>query len=133
MKAAHYAEALYEATTGAEEATQDRLIANLMRILEEQGHRKLLPSILREYEHLVTRRLVRERAVLRVARSDDREKLAEAISRDTERIGVDPAQCVTHIDESVVGGYAIEANGKRIDRTHKRALLELYTKLVTTA
>ncbi len=133
MKAAHYAEALYEAAATTDEATQESMVANLVRILDERGHRALLPAIAREYERLERRRSVRERREVRVARAVDRDKHADAIKRDAEKLGVDPAQCVTRIDESVVGGYAIEANGTRLDKTHKRALLELYTRLVTTA
>ena len=133
MKAAHYAEALYEATIRADEATRETMVTNLVRILDERGHYALLPAIVREFERLERRRSVRERMEVRLARPEDREKHVEAIRRDAENLGVDPARCATRIDESVVGGYAIEANGKRIDRTHKRALLELYTKLVTTA
>jgi F0F1-type ATP synthase delta subunit len=36
------------------------------------------------------------------------------------------------VDEGVVGGYSLEANGTRIDRTYKQALVELYSSLTNS-
>ncbi len=133
MKATQYAEALYNASYGKDDEQCDVLVLNLVGILRRRGHMGLLPKIMREYEKIELVRSTSTSASLRLAREEDRSRFADQIAAYARIMGVTPDDCTTHIDPTVIGGYSVEAKGKRVDRTHKRILLELYRKLITSA
>jgi len=131
MKAQQYAEALYRAAHGHHAVDADTLVERLVAIVREHGHLRLLPAIVREYDTLVKMRSTSDEAHVRVARPQDRDGHAERIARDLATLDAAAHPVRVVVDETVIGGYAVEANGSRIDRTYKRALLELYSSLST--
>ena len=133
MKAKQYAEALYEATIGKDDADGDLLVSNLLTLLESRGHSVLLPAIMRELQKLTRERQSAQVSVIRVCRSADQEKFKDAISKDIQTLGASALPQHRIIDKTIVGGYEVKAFGKQIDRTYKRSLLSLYTNLITNS
>jgi F0F1-type ATP synthase delta subunit len=131
MKAQQYAEALYGATYGKPADELDRLVANFVRIVDTRGHIRLFPAILREFEIISEQRAVADVVTLRLARRDDEVRYREHIERDVHAIGATGLPVTIVTDDTAVGGYEVQARGKRIDRTYKRSLLALYSHLIT--
>lgn len=133
MKAQQYAEALYRAAHSNHTTDAGTLVDRLVTIVRERGHLRLLPAITREYEMLVTMRSTSDEAHVRVARTTDNDTHHARIARDLATLGAPEQPVRVVVDETVIGGYSVEANGTRIDRTYKRALLELYSSLISKA
>lgn len=133
MKAQQYAEALYRAAHSHHATDAETLVERLITLVRERGHLRLLPSIAREYDTLVKVRSTSDEAHVRVARKEDYDAHGVRITRDLATLNAKDRVVRTIIDETVIGGYAVEANGSRIDRTYKRALLDMYSSLSTKA
>lgn len=131
MKAKQYAEALFLATRDKDEAMLDRIATRFRSLLEEKGHLALLPAVIRELEKLFTQRNNAAELVIRVANTSDAETLKEKIIADIQSLGATALPTRVLVDETLIGGYEVRANGQRIDRTYKRSLLTLYTNLIT--
>jgi len=131
MKAQQYAEALFQATRTKNDAELDRIAIQFRSLLEARGHLALLPAVVRELEKLFTQRTNAAEVVIRVAKHSDAETLSDTIKADIQTL--DATHLPTHVlvDETLIGGHEVRAQGKRIDRTYKRSLLTLYTNLIT--
>jgi F0F1-type ATP synthase delta subunit len=132
MKARQYAEALYRAAHAHNVVAHGTLVDRFVALITERGHARLLPSVVREYEKIVHERSTSEETHVRVARASDTEKYKNHIERDLATLTVQGQPTNVTVDESVVGGYSIEAYGTRIDRTYKQALVELYSSLTNS-
>jgi F0F1-type ATP synthase delta subunit len=132
MKAREYAEALYAATYGKDDDTQERMVARMLTLLAESGHTRLLPRIMRELVRVTRERGEDVEVMVRVARSADSERYRARIDADLDTLGAAAvASRATVVDGTAVGGYEVRVRGRRIDRTHKRALMDLYSTLIT--
>lgn len=131
MKAQQYAEALYQAVQEQTDEGADACIAQLVALVRNRGHERLLPAIVREYEKLEQVRDSTRGVVVRLVDATDRERHAAAIDADRRELGATNETEQVVEDNTVVGGYSVEVRGRRIDRTHKRALFDLYSQLVT--
>ena len=121
MEARDYAEAI-DAAARESESKADALVANLVQHLKAQGRAKLLPSILRELRKRDARRKSLAPSV-EVAREGDAAsalKAARAEGIDAEEAKVNP---------SLISGWRARKGGALIDRTGKRALIELYRNI----
>ena len=131
MKASEYAQALYLATENKTEEEIERIFQNLLRILKERGHSTLLTSITREYEKITERKEGHNELLIRVADSSDVDTFVSQIEKDTQTLKAGTLGKKVVVDDTLVGGYELRANGTRIDRTYKRSLLTLYNNLIT--
>ena len=131
MKPEQYAEALYLAVEKKSETERDAVLEKLRAVLVEHRHVRLLPAIVREYEKLVRKRSASVETTIRVARAGDRDAHLGRITEDVTTL--DAVHLPEHvvIDEQVIGGYEVRAHGKRIDRTYRRMLNNLYSNLVS--
>ncbi len=131
MKARYYAEALFEASRGKREEDLDVLVQRITALLEERGHRALLPAIVRELEKLSITRGSKEELVLRVAKESDVEAFMVHIEKDIQTLEAQAYTKKICIDDTIIGGYELRLRGVSIDRTYKRSLLLMYTNLLT--
>lgn len=92
-------------------------VKKLHALLEREGRANLLPSIGRAFERLAAKKANRDRAVLTIAREKD-----EAKAR--KESGVKDAEIA--IDESLIGGWRLEADGMLQDASWKTSLLNIY-------
>jgi F0F1-type ATP synthase delta subunit len=132
MKARQYAEALYRAAHAHNAAPPAVLIDRFVELLAERGHTALLPTVVREYEKILHERSSNDEVHVRVARREDRDAYDARITADLTALGAHDRPVHVSVDETVIGGYAVEANGTRIDRTYKQALVELYSSLTNS-
>ncbi|HET8575356.1 MAG TPA: F0F1 ATP synthase subunit delta [Candidatus Paceibacterota bacterium] len=124
-----YAQVLTLTLKGKTPEEASRLLKNFLEVLAARGHRKLLPGIVAELEKEKEAE-AGNKARFTVARKSDLEKFRKSALFDLERLGVKDAELVTKEDDSLVGGYRVETRSAMVDRTHKRALLDLYRKLI---
>lgn len=129
MHATHYAQALFEATRGKDDAGEAKAVENFIALLTSHGHTKLLPRITEEFVRIAKRRHTTTNCTVRVARRADLERYKNAIAKDTETLQATSLRQEALVDDTLIGGYEVRAQGMRIDRTHKRALITLFETL----
>ena len=128
MRIKDYGQATYETLgkTGDTELT----LGGLTKYLERRGLTSLYPRILRGLIEKLQRSSRMEETTLTVAREKDvHDALAEAKKR-AEDFGTVEKKSV-RIDPHLIGGFILERNGKRLDQSHKRVLLDTYRKLTS--
>ena len=104
---------------GADEAA---LVSGLVKNLKTEGRLKLLPGILRELKGLAAAEAKRS-ARVEVASS---EEAAEALA-SARKEGIDASDAT--INPSLIRGWRAQDNGLLIDRSAKKALVDLYQKI----
>lgn len=92
-------------------------VKKMHQLLEREGRTALMPAIGRAFERLASRAANRERNLLTIARKND-----EAKAR--KESGAKEADIV--IDESMIGGWRLEANEMLQDASWKNHLLTIY-------
>lgn len=123
MLADSYATALHRAIQQGTDAA--KACESLVSVLTREGKKALLPSILRAYQRLVFAHK-RSGTTITLANTQN-EKAARAACM--QAFGATDASI--HIDETIIGGYAIEHQSKRIDNTYKSALLTMYRSIIS--
>ncbi|MBV9349786.1 MAG: F0F1 ATP synthase subunit delta [Patescibacteria group bacterium] len=104
---------------GKNSAFAEKLIA----YMKNRGHLSLIPQIVK----LLSRREVRTDApVVTVAKESDLEKYQTKIRAALAQLGMPDATPVHAVDARAVGGYAVRAQAKLIDKTYRSALISLY-------
>jgi F0F1-type ATP synthase delta subunit len=133
MRPTSYAQALFT-LAHEEKMTEEELVKHFLGTVERNGHRHLLPHILREYaklEHRESRKRIVTLISEKVLSEDDCARLL----KDPEIVALvreKNPQILQKKDGSLVGGTIIEIGSKRIDRSYKRMLVELYHSLTTS-
>lgn len=115
-----YAQALaHSIGRGSDEA---KLVEGLMRHLKEEGRTKLLPGILRELKRLHARNRKLAPSVEVASEAEAEGALAHARLE-----GVEAA--TAHVNPSLIRGWRARSGGRLIDRSAKKALVDLYQKI----
>lgn len=119
-----YAQALLEAST-KEGANAKTLVKNLAKHLEEEGRMKLFPGILRDLQRLeeAQAKLAPTVEVAHAHESADALKQAATHGIHAEHAQVNPA---------LIKGWRATGNGKLIDHSAKRELIDLYRKVTAS-
>jgi F0F1-type ATP synthase delta subunit len=105
------------------------VITGLKRVLTERGHERLLAPVLRTVLTLNTTSRTRT-TLIRVASNADlaaNKAAIEAALADCQ--ATDEPEVI--VDDTVVGGWQVEANGTRVDASYKTALTTLYRAITT--
>lgn len=131
MKAEQYAEAIILASQGKSEEGISHITERVVALMKERGHIALLPKVVREIERIQKRLERSAYCTVRVAQESDVFSMKDGIAKDVSLLEAESLPKKIIIDTSLVGGYEVRANGKRIDRTYKRSLLSLYNTLLT--
>ena len=118
---ADYAQAVLLART-REGASDESVVTGLIRNLKETGRMKLLPGILRELKRPEAR-AAKTAPTLELASEKDR-AAAEAV---LAAAGVTPRETI--VNPSLIRGWRARANGVLMDRSAKRALIDIYQKI----
>lgn len=112
-----YAQALYNLAHQPNAHAAD-LVKKLVAQLKESGREKLLPHILREYQRLEARSQSLNES-LEVASEHEK---ADAV-REAKQLGI---EAHPRINKDLVSGWRAQKGSRIIDRSGKRALLDLY-------
>src|SRR3989344_4320858 len=101
MKPENYAHALMRLIEKGDKPAES--VKKLHATLENEGRTSLIPSIGRAFERLAAKTQAREKSTLVIARKHDEAKARkESGAKDVE----------VAIDESLIGGWRLEAGGK---------------------
>jgi F0F1-type ATP synthase delta subunit len=132
MKAKDYAEAIFQASKGKSDEELDKIVSNTKKLLEKNGHVALLPHVVRELEKITKKRGRVDEVVVVLSDKNDFEKYSERINEDIEKLNATNLPRKIVEDKTLVGGYQLYANGIRLDKTYKKTLLSMYTKLINS-
>ena len=115
-----YAAVIREAEEGKDTSDFSK---KLIAFMKNRGHLSLLPQVLRI--------LAREKAdlhtpVITVAKESDAKKFAKPIREILSQLGVQEVESTVIVDSRAVGGYAVRANSRLVDKTFRSALISLY-------
>ncbi len=99
-------------------------LANLQTVLKKNGHEKLYRSILSKALRLLEGRRSGITTVL-VARESDLQKYESAIQNILNEFNVE-GDFVKEVDGTLIGGFQIDTENFRVDKTYKQKLINLY-------
>jgi|CXWL01.1.fsa_nt_gi F0F1-type ATP synthase delta subunit len=108
----------------ADEATAERAVQKLIVHLKSRGRTKLLPSISRELKKIQSKRKSLD-AVVEVAHKDESKKALE----EARAQGIDAQKTV--VNTSLICGWRGRKDGLLVDRSGKRALVDLYRRITS--
>lgn len=128
MRASHYAQAL-ATFDNAPLAERENAVRRLVQVAEKNGHAHLLPKIIRVYTHLTEKAKRQSIATVTTAKEITHEK-ARSFAK-AEGIDIDTHTLAQTVDPTLIGGFVLRTRGERIDRSDKRALLEIYKKVIS--
>lgn len=127
--AREYAQALIAALEHIPEGHEDACVARFIAHIEHAGQTKLLPKIIRAIETEVSLRKEKNRATIFFARSQDAARYQVALGADIKALGGGTEEMTNVIDPYLVGGYMIKTRDRLLDRSTKRALVDLYQRI----
>lgn len=115
MKPEHYAQALVRLIAGGD--TPHKAVQKTHELLKVQKREHMLPQIARSFARIMQVKHLKSREVLAVARAKDE-------SHARKESGAKDAELV--LDETLIGGWRLEAKGLLQDASWKHHLLNIY-------
>jgi F0F1-type ATP synthase delta subunit len=119
-----YAQALFELAQKPG-ASADALVKQLVKHLKETGREKLLPRILREFKR-IDARSESFGELLEVASEQE----VAAAQKEAKELGI---TATAQVNPDLVTGWRARKASRLIDRSGKRALVDLYRQIATNA
>lgn len=98
----------------------------MLAYMKRRGHLSILPAALRKVHAMG----VKGTAHVTLARAEDAKTFAPRIAAALSALGVEKEYDV-RVDDRAVGGYSVRANGKVIDQSYRRSLVELYQRVIS--
>ena len=117
-----YARILEAVAEQGTEAEAEEAFGKLVAHLKSAGRMKLLPQIARE----LTRLSARRRALKPKVEVAHEKEAAEAL-KAARAEGIDAPKAI--VNPSLIRGWRARGGGKLIDRSAKRALIDIYQKI----
>ena len=131
MVTAHeYAEALTQALERTTPHETEAVIRRFVTVVRKAGHTRLLPKISRLFERLMKEKTQAAVTTVTVAQNEVIETHADRIAEGARTLGVDPKGLAFVVDPTLAIGYRMRTRDKILDASGKRALLELYRRMV---
>jgi F0F1-type ATP synthase delta subunit len=105
----------------------DEVLVRTEALLTQKGHTRLWPAVLRGVVVELEKRVVDETPEVTVAKEGgvDKAKLAEVLAA----LKVQTETVKTVVDPSLIGGFTVQYRDTVIDKSYKRALLDIYRKV----
>lgn len=108
----------------------DKALSGVRAVLTEKGHLRLWPQILKASMRVLESKLKQSEPHVMVAKEGQISK-AE-LEKALATLGVTDFSTVNiAVDETLVGGFTARFKGKLIEASHKKALLDLYNRIIT--
>lgn len=108
--------------------TPDRVIKGLKKTLQDKGHSQLLASVLRGVDRILSAQKTNLVKVV-TATKEDQEKLQAEIKNALKQLDAGTDSISHAIDDTLIGGFVVEASGRRLDQSYKASLVKLYRSL----
>ena len=110
-------------------ATQnvDEVLVRTNALLAQKGHTRLWPAVLRGVLVELEKRANDATPEVTVAKEGvvDKAKLVEVLAA----LAVQTEEVKTVVDPSLIGGFTVQYRDTVVDRSYKRALLDIYRKV----
>ncbi|MDO8552681.1 MAG: F0F1 ATP synthase subunit delta [bacterium] len=119
-----YAKALWEIVEGG--MAPKAAVKRLCEVLGARGRLGLLPKIARSFSILSSRDRSKNSVVLKVARSSDAKHALKEAGTFLKDAGIKLGDVRTDVEESLIGGWRLEAGELLRDASYKRRLLDIY-------
>ncbi len=105
----------------------DEVLSIFQKLIAGKGHSRLWPSVLRGAVVELEKRALREIPKVTVAKEGgiDSRALADAIAA----VAATSEQVHTIVDPAIIGGFTLQYKDKVVDKSYKRALLDIYRKV----
>lgn len=117
-----YAQALTNVL--AKGSSEDEVVSSLIKHLKQAGRMKLLPAILRELVVLKARTTTLGATVEVATEAGKADALKEA-----KEAGIEASSAI--VNPSLVSGWRAREGGRLIDRSGKRALIDIYRRITS--
>lgn len=106
------------------------VLKNLRRSLERRGSRSLYIPVLHSLLNRLNRTTTENIPRITIARVSDEKRLESSINKSLSEMSIDQStERSVVIDDTLIGGYTVEARSTVIDKSYKRQLLTLYRSL----
>lgn len=120
-----YAQALWRLI---ESGTDTKKAVHMIHdLLVSNGRQALMPRVGRAFARIAEREIEKNTATLTVAREHDEKHARKEAQAALKEIGIDIPDLKTQIDDTLIGGWRLEAKGQLIDASYKSKLLEVFT------
>lgn len=103
------------------------VLAELQKVLARRGHSRLYASILHGVARVLEARGTKGATVV-VSDEATYQKFKDAIEATLRDFGAKQSPEVI-VDETIVGGYIVEAENQQLDKSYKSKLVSLYRNL----
>jgi F0F1-type ATP synthase delta subunit len=105
----------------------DEVLVRTEALLAQKGHTRLWPAVLRGVVVELEKRVIDETPEVTVAKEGglDKAKLAEVLAA----LKVQTEVVKTVVDPSLIGGFTLQYRDTVVDKSYKRALLDIYRKV----
>jgi F0F1-type ATP synthase delta subunit len=120
-----YAQALFKMIDKGSDPK--KAVVALHEMLVKRGRQVLLPRIAHAFSRIAMRERARSGMTLVVADAKDEKHAATEAKKVLTKMGVDHRGHIEiKVDESLVGGWVIEGDGRLIDASYKKQLMDIY-------
>lgn len=107
----------------------DTVFLSLKALLDKRGESRLYPAVLRSLQRSYQEHLKKHEAVIRVYDAKSAERISEAIKAELAKLNALETTRIVE-DHTIIGGFSIVTADKRIDKTYKRQLIDLYRGVI---
>lgn len=118
----HYTQAVLQMIN--EGTAPETILEGLTKAMEQKGHMRLYPSVLRGVLRILETQKDADTIVV-VARESDVSALSSQIESALTTLGT-TEKPATKVDETLVGGVVVQHGNTVLDRSFKTALTKLY-------
>jgi F0F1-type ATP synthase delta subunit len=122
-----YAQALWKVIQSGTPA--HKAVQGLTETLRAHGRLALSPRIAASFARIAERESAREGAVLIVARDKDAKHAHTHAVKMLAQMGIEVSDLKTEVDDTLIGGWRLEGRGTLIDASHKKHLLDIFSKV----
>ncbi len=122
-----YVKALTESILAGKNTEQTLL--SIKKQMEQRGHLRLWPQVLKASMRVLQARL--KSFVPQVVIAKEGEVSEATLQAALEKLGATEAGYTKTIDQNLVGGFTARVKGTFYDASYKRALVDLYRRIIT--
>lgn len=122
-----YAQSLYEALADTAPKDHEKVIDNLLKVMERNQDTALFPKVIQEFENVSAKAQGEVEVNATFARNDvDNKDVLEALNK----MGYKKVKLNTSVDESLVGGVVIRMEDTLVDASIKTTLEDMRKSMV---
>jgi F0F1-type ATP synthase delta subunit len=127
MRARDYAQAFIELKQQTSLSEQE-LLKRFVTIVHQNGHRTLLPRIVRQIEKGVERAKREETILMTSAHEMTEAETATLLKQEPFRniLGAKHKKVERKVDKNIIGGHILKTSSRKVDTSYKQALTNLY-------